>query len=136
MLFNKAAMLSLIGVAFTGVLTTADTIQVNFYSDSNCTDYITYSNPGSCDSLPSGANSMLIADCSADANCDSVALYTQNNGGCADQYQIGALQCPCPGENSNPSPPCLDLSSNLGIAIYVGIASDDAGAYLFQTSLQ
>ena len=129
MLLDKAAMLSLIGAAFTGVLTTANTIQANFYSDYNCTLYVSSINftvaPKACEPLPPGANSLLIASCTDPvASCDYVTPFSTGNvNNCSINNtppDIGAIQCPC-GKNPNPSLQCLSLNSTFGIPEYVGI---------------
>ena len=147
MLLNKATMLSLIGAAFAGDPTTVQPeVRVKYFSDTNCTDYKNFSNPGPCDPLPSGVKSMQIANCT-NANCEWVALFTSNLGGCILQYMsvLGPLQCPCidPAQLTYDGPSvsptyCVNLSSNPPLNSapkYLGIQPYNQRTYLFQTSL-
>lgn len=101
-MYVKNLVLQLLGAVSLASLTTA--LQLNYYSDSSCQNFIGSTNPGSCDPLPNvGIGSWLIVcDGNFDDSCENITFYNSNGGGCADEHAVTALSCSC---NSQPQVP-------------------------------
>ena len=117
-------------------VTTALQVNVSYYSDSSCTQYIDTSVGGACSLLliPSGAKSMNILGCSADVACEHVWLFGGNTSSCDAQsalLEFGIFGCPCNTTQSDPPLKCVNWTSSpqVGMPKYAGVVSLVPRAY-------
>ncbi|KAI5460832.1 hypothetical protein BGZ63DRAFT_425308 [Mariannaea sp. PMI_226] len=99
-MYLKNTLLPLVGIAFTGTLTSA--LQINIYSDGNCGNFMGSYYPGECDPIPAEVGSWLIV-CKDGEACSSIEFFNSNGGGCADEHAVTGLQCSCNADPWNPS---------------------------------
>jgi hypothetical protein len=88
----------------------ATATQVNYYSDTNCADFVGSANPGDCEAIPSGIGSWL-AVCGSGDSCLEIETFSSNGGDCADEHAVTAAQCSCNGDPGvDDSGKCINAS--------------------------
>jgi hypothetical protein len=88
----------------------ATAVQVNYYSDTNCANFVGSANPDKCDAMPSGIGSWL-AVCGGSDECLEIETFNSNGGGCADEHAVTGAQCSCNGDPGvDDSRKCINAS--------------------------